>query len=109
MTVLLSLKFLLKGRVLRREPTNPLRRTRIFFLRALSRLNRIGVDAHVRAARMGVPRLGPRMDRLNIRPTADLQTDEGLKWIASELAAGTSAIPSAIVDSEEISLMKISN
>ena len=49
------------------------------------------------------------MDRLKIRRTADLQTDEGLEWIASELAAGTSAMPSAIVDSEEISLMKISN
>jgi hypothetical protein len=33
----------------------------------------------------------------------------GLEWIAREFAAGTSAIPSAIVDSEEISLMKISN
>jgi hypothetical protein len=39
----------------------------------------------------------------------DLQTDEGLEWIARELAAGTSAMPSAIVDSEEISLVKISN
>jgi hypothetical protein len=30
--------------------------------------------------------LGLRMDRLNIRRTADLQTDEGLEWIASESA-----------------------
>ena len=44
-----------------------------------------------------------------ISRAADLQTDEGLEWIARELGAGTSAIPSAIVDSEEISLMKISN
>ena len=46
---------------------------------------------------------------LIFRRTADLQTDEGLEWIARELAAGTSAMPSAIVDSEEISLVKISN
>jgi len=47
--------------------------------------------------------------RLNITRAADLQTDEGLEWIVSELAAGTSAMPSAMVDSEEKSLMKISN
>ena len=34
---------------------------------------------------------------LMFRRTADLQSDEGLEWIARELAAGTSAIPSAIV------------
>jgi hypothetical protein len=62
-----------------------------------------------RAARVGVPGLGLRMDRLNIRQPADLQTDEGLEWIASELGAGTTAMPSAIVDSEELSLVKISN
>jgi hypothetical protein len=80
-----------------------------FFLRVLSRLNRIRLDAFARTARVGLSGLGLRMDRLNISRTADLQTDEGLEWIARELAAGTSAMPSAIVDSEEISLVKISN
>jgi hypothetical protein len=49
------------------------------------------------------------LQALNIARTADLQTDEGLEWIARELAAATSAMPSAIVDSEELSLMKILN
>ena len=53
------------------------------------------------------------MDRPNRefnRGTARLQIGEvGLEWVAREFAAGTSAIPSAMVYSEEISLMKISS
>jgi hypothetical protein len=49
------------------------------------------------------------MDQLKIIGTAKLQLNEGLEWIAGELGSGTSALPSAIVDSEEISLVKISN
>jgi hypothetical protein len=61
------------------------------------------------AWRVGLHGLGLRMDQLKIIGTAKLQLNEGLEWIAGELGSGTSALPSAIVDSEEISLVKFSN